>query len=373
MDASLALLNYLIIIVVVMLIYISVLYEKKMSLGTKYFIIFFSIIPLTLVATFRAIGTDTISYRIIFDSLDYFKISEFMDLFQTQLEPGFLLIVSIIKYLSLNVNFLLFTFFIVPVLLAISLIFKIEHKNLLLMYLFFLLFNLLKGPMDIIRHFFAAIIYLSSLYSLSKSKLIASYFKIFIASMFHYSSLIGLPIIAFLLKIKWSFRKYSTALIITLLLGYLLKDTLINRVNDWNLGNINATTFLYKIQGYIDVDFVGSNILLNIVLQTSFHMPLILNIVVAYWFFKVLTPNNNKFILVLHKAQIIGTIISLFIMSIGATVAGYRMDFFLGIGSFILVPYIINHYAGKKKIIVFTFFLVYLLSYNLLLILYFLR
>lgn len=362
----------MVIIFVIIFVLVFVPFEKKLKKDVKYFIFLFSLVVLTIVASFRVIGTDTGSYKNIFENQSIVNVFaySFTDLFRSGLEPGFILIISIVKSLSLNFNTLLFIFFIVPMIIVVKLIIEMRTKNIILIYGLFLLAYLLRGPMDIIRHFIAAAFYLSALYAISNKRVLAFYIKMGIATMFHYTSLLAF-FIRPLLKLKWNLKMYIISLVTVYLTGLLIKDTLVNRVLNWNINRQETMTIILKVQGYIDTDFLSTDTYINTLLNLIMFMPIILNILIAIWGQKILVNVKDNFFLVLLNAQIIGTILSLFLMAVGANIAGYRMDFFLSIGNFILISYIIEHYKGRAKNHVFLFFVISLVIYNIVLILYY--
>ena len=346
------------------------IFESKYNKNIKYLIVFISLVPLSIVASMRIIGTDTNNYKEIFanqEIINFFNYS-LTDIFSFNLEPGFLMIISFLKTLSLDYYVMFFLFFTIPTLLIIRVINKANIKNVLVVYLLFLLAYLLKGPMDIIRHFFAAALYLTSLLAISQGKKLWSYFIIAVASFFHYSSVISFFILI-LLKIKWGIKKYIFILISSFTLGLLLKDILLNRIG--SMSTVGQLTFVRKIQSYVDVRFSSDDMYVNILLNLITIMPIVMNILIAIYGLYFFSKVNNRLFKTLLNAQIMGTIITVFIMAIGATTAGYRMDFYLSIGNFILMYYIIIYSNKSKQKYIFLMFVYYLLVCNIVLVLHF--
>ncbi|WP_170140682.1 EpsG family protein [Oceanobacillus arenosus] len=360
--------NYLVIISIIILIALLVPFESHFNKYVKYSIVIVSLLPLSIIASIRSIGTDTTSYQRIFINQDIINFSQysFLELFSSRYEPGFLLIISILKSLSLDYRAMFFVFFLIPIFLIIYVVNKAEIKNILLIYTLFLLAYLLKGPMDIIRHFFAAALYLSALLAIAQRKKLRTLLNVGLASIFHYSSLVIFAILPFF-KIKWTTKRYLFFLIVAFLSGTLLKGALSNGIP---IFTDSEFAFIEKAQLYVSSEFSSENIIKDTLLNFMMIMPVVLNILIALFGLKLLMNVKDNFISILLKAQIMGTLISVFLMSTGSLIAGYRMDFLLSIGNFLLMYYIISYSKQRNQIYVFLLFIYYLIAYNIVLIIY---
>lgn len=364
--------NYLIVIFFFLVFFILSTLDKKISYELKKGIIFSSIMLLSVFASYRVIGNDTNSYRLIFEQQNIIQSSkEFIqNIFHYQIEPGFILLISFLKYFNFDYKVFLFLSALIPLLISYKIITKIEKEYLFTTFLLFLMLYLVRGPLDVIRQFFAAVIYLSALYSLSIKKEFNYYKKSILSTFFHYSSLVTLFLRPFL-KYTWNIKKYIFIYTIIFILGLTLKTFVVDFVNNLPINTLNR--IFLKLQNYIDSSYDIDSFLKGFLLYSRWFFPIVLNLAVIF----ILLYSNqiyqkNLLIKLLTNSQIYGSFIFIFLWNIGATIMARRLEFTLSIGSFLLLKEILTRQKGKNRYI-YIFIILYLLIYNLFEMLYFIQ
>lgn len=364
--------DYIIIAILFFVFLIFSLTEEKYTPTLKKLIVYISIIFISFFASQRTIGTDTNSYIDIYSRYiaTTLNIDFINNLFQHSLEPGFSLMISYLKLYGFSYQTFFFLSALIPLIMIAKVIFDIEKKYVLLTFFLFLLMHILYGTLDVIRQFFAATIYFSALYSLSKNNKITYLIKTLSALLFHYSSLIFI-LITPLLKIRWSIARFLWSSVITVFLGFSLKNSIVDYIMLLNIDSTNR--FLFKIQSYIDSAFDSTNFLDSLLMNLMLYLPKLFNfiiIILALLYFK--DTMKKKFNSLLLKAQILGTLIFLFLFTVGAETMAIRIELLLGLGSFILLKEMLVN-AKKEKMYKFLLILTYFLIYNLSIILYVVR
>ncbi|MGG1397347.1 EpsG family protein [Bacillus salipaludis] len=349
--------------------------DSKMKIKTKKRILFALIVVLTIFLGFRDIGLDLEPYRLMFNNLNVTSFKELIsiNLFSDKLEPFFVFLISMLKEFGLGFNWFLLISGGIPLLLIFRLIKEREEKEIFTVFLFFLLLQFFRGPVTIIRGFFAATIYLSALSSLSKNSNLKFWFKSIFSVFFHYSSIVILFIRPFL-SVKWTKSKYFISFAFVTIVGYLVKLLIMSlSIQDfltfnnpiiWKLGYY---LIYYNTQGY---QYTG--IVHRILLSIMSYFPLIFNVI-----FIILGLNKSKlidkdnFIRLLLNSQIIGSLVAVFFIVLNASTLGLRVNFLLSVGNFILMKDIIFIYYKNSKRMLFTFTVFSLIFYNFVIILYF--
>jgi len=364
--------NYLIVMFFFLVFFILSTLDKKISYKLKKGIILTSIMLLSFFASFRVIGNDTNSYKLIFEQQNIIHSSkEFIqNIFHYQIEPAFILMISFLKSLNFDYKVFLFISALIPLLIIYKVIIKIEKDYLFITFLLFLMLYLVRGPLDVIRQFFAAVIYLSALYSLSVKKEFNYYKKSILSTFFHYSSLITLFLRPFL-KYTWNIKKYILIYTIIFILGLTLKTFIIDFVYNLPINSLNR--IYLKLQNYIDNRYDIDSFLKGFLLYSRWFFPIVLNLaIILVLLYSNQIYQKNLFIKLLTNSQIYGSFIFIFLWNIGAPIMARRLEFTLSVGSFFILKEILAHQKGKNKYI-YIFIILYLLIYNLLEMLYFIQ
>jgi hypothetical protein len=367
--------NIIIVIFLISVLFIISFLDSKVDLKKKKVIVLTFTTILIVFLGFRSIGLDLEAYRSIFNYSRIVSIGELFSgkIFANQLEPFFLVLISFLKTYNLSFIWFLLISGGIPMLIIYNVIKKNEEKHMLVTFLFFLLLYYLKGPVDIIRHFFAASLYLSALYSLSQQKKIKFWSKNLFSVLIHYSNL-AVVFLRPLLKIKWNISKYITSMLLTFIFGYIAKY-LIGHLVHLNLsysGNIIIWKFIYYLTYYNAEGYVYLGSLHRILLFIMSYFPVVFNIVfILLALNKIELIKRNPFYNLLLNSQIIGSLIVILFLIINASTLGLRLNFLFSIGNFFLVKEIIFSYYDTKKKKLFAFTILSLVFYNFIIVLYF--
>lgn len=237
----LKIINILFAIVLMIVVFFISFLESRISNKNRKKILFIFVFIISIFLAFRDIGLDLEPYRNIFNIQKIMNLKELFELkfFSTQLEPFFIILISFLKKYRLNFNWFLFISGLIPLFIIFKIIIKSEKKYPILTFFLFLLILFFRGPVDIIRHFFAASIYLSAIWSLSNENKKMYWIKSIFSIFFHYSNIIILFIKPFL-NIKWNKIKFFISIFITFFMGIFSKILLINinNFNFWNTDNV---------------------------------------------------------------------------------------------------------------------------------------
>lgn len=365
---------FLIACFVLIFFFISFL-DSKLEVKTKKKLLILVIILITLFLGYRSIGLDLEQYRVIFESQEIILASEFFStkIFSGFLEPFFVVLISLFKRYGLSFNFFLLITGGIPLFIIYNVIRKKEDKYILVTFFFFFLLNFIRGPVDIIRHFFAASIYLSALYSLSERNKIKFWTKSIFSMMVHYSNVIIL-FIKPLLNIKWNTLRYIISSTLIALCGLFI-NFLLKNFYQYGIYNFE-NPIMWKADYYLNYYNVGayqySGLLHRILLLIMNYFPILFNIFYIFLALKKIKwVEKDTFYRLLLNSQIIGSLLAIFFMTLNAETLGYRLNFLLGIGSFLLVKELIFNYYKDKKLILFIFTVLSLVLYNFILVLYF--
>ncbi|MGJ9458087.1 EpsG family protein [Oceanobacillus sp. CF4.6] len=364
--------DYIIIIVLFFMFLILSLTEEKFSLPFKKVIIYISILFISLFASVRSIGMDTNSYIAIFEQhiVTTFNIDFLKNLFQHSLEPGFNLMISYLKLFGFTYKSFFFLSALIPLLIISKIIFNIEKKHVFLTFFLFLLMHVLYGPLDVIRQFFAATIFISALFSLSRGKKIVYFLKIFISIFFHYSSIVFF-VITPLLKLKWNMSRYVCIGVLTSLMGFLLKNYIVDYILLLEMDTANR--FFLKLQGYIDSAYNPTTFIDSLTLNSMLYLPKLFNVIIIIilliYYRHILRSEFNRLLL---NAQILSSLIFTFFYFLGAETIALRLELLLGIGSFILLKEMLV-FTKKDKIYKFMLMLLYFVIYTISIIIYMLK
>lgn len=364
--------NVLAFCFIVFLVFILAFYEKKFSLKFKKRMLLFLSILISVICSIRVIGLDLEPYRRIFQengiiTLDLYFLK---NMFSNRLEPFFAILISLIKQVGLDFKSFLFISAVIPMFVVTSLIIKKEKDIPIITFLFFLLLWLFRGPVDTIRHFFAAVVYLSAIYSLSEGAKVKFYLKSLFSILLHYSNVAVIFARPFL-KIKWSLMGYLITIVTVSLFAFLGKPLIIEY--------FSTTTFtkpiMWKLQYYLIYSqerYVYLNNVHEIMRLLMTYSIIVFNIsviIVALANRKVI--ETDMFYKLLLNSQIIGSILFFVFIAFDATTLGQRLNFLFTIGNFFIVKQLIFNKKIKHKLFPFVTIILFLCLYNFIVILYF--
>lgn len=349
--------------------------DSKINTKNKRSVLIFFTCVLTIFLGVRSIGLDLEPYRLLFNNQRSISISEIFanNLFSNKLEPFFVIIISTLKEFGLGFNWFLLIAGGIPLYIIYRVIKKVEDKHMLAVFMFFLLIHFFRGPVDIIRHFFAASIYLSALYSLSKKDNMKFWVKAIPSVLVHYSN-ITILFIRPILGVNWNNIKFVFSFILVMIFGFIAKYFIVNFsiedavfINNQIFWKAHYYLTYYNVHGY-QYSGIGHKILLSIIT----YFPLIFNITFIFLGLKnIKTIEKNEFSRLLLNSQIIGSLIAIFFIILNADTLGMRLNFLLSIGNFLLVKEIIFNCYRNGKIMLFSFTVLSLVFYNFIIILYF--
>lgn len=367
--------NIFIFILLVFLIILLSFYEKKFRKGLRETLFLFLFVFTVIFLTFRSIGLDLEPYRKLYETFQPIPLGSLIGdgLFSKEIEPVFSLMISTLKKLNMPFQSFLFLSSLIPMAIICYIILKKEQKHATMAFSIFLCIYFLKGPVDIVRHFFAATIYLSSLYSLSNYHIKTFWLKSFTSVLAHYSNL-AVIITSPLLKIKWDLNKYLVSGCIAVLFGLFSKYLISIQYFDWLLNSSNVFLWnigyyltYYNAEGYSYINTAHK--VLSILID---FFPIFLNLLISILsltIFKKIFEDNFYSLLV--KSLLVGSILSIFLITVGAQAFAVRLNFLYGIGNFLVITYMLNSVLVKAKTYYYSLTLFTLTVYNFLIILYF--
>src|SRR5699024_7521164 len=188
---------------------------------------------------------DLENYREIFNSTNLtLNYEYFINALEFRIEPIFMILISIIKGLGFGFKTFLFISLIIPMLIVYIVVIKTEENVPITTFAFFLFIYLFS--VDLVRHFLAAALYLSALYSLAHNQKVNYYFKSVISIFAHYSNVITILLRPFL-NIKWSTIKYVLTIVIVGLTGIMVKEIVFNFFSEQSFENV----ILIRFQNYL--------------------------------------------------------------------------------------------------------------------------
>jgi hypothetical protein len=325
----------------IFLISVSVV-QWRLSYGLKLLVFFFSLIFAQLLFTFRTIGLDLEPYRVIFNNFDKKEIN-IISSFGDGLEPGFQLIIVLLKMFDVGFIGFLFVSSVIP-LLVIGFVCS-RSRSPLIAFLMFSLILIFKG-FDVIRHFFSASIYLIALYFLSRDFKIRSFLIASTSVIFHYSSIVYLVVFPFL-RVAWSSRVFGLVILLSFFLGILFRYVFLD------LDIFSETSIGWKFNYYLDyLSYYKFNGPLHEslfwVINLSFYV-----FSLPFLFFVLLRRNRFKeerFFNVLVTSCIYGAVLCTFFIGAGAIVLGVRIHFGLSIGLFWVVAEYASYTSKRDSI-----------------------
>jgi hypothetical protein len=348
-----------IIMVYYIVAFFSLFYAKKL-MSQKNFFLSIWLFTISIFFALRSIGLDLEPYREIFN--EFRKDSLFSDglinIFTGRIEPAFALLMSALKSLGLGFEFFLLLSGLIPTLIIIRVI-SLEYKEqFFIVFSFFIFLYFLKGPVDTIRGFAAAAMYLYALSSLAKKQNFFFSLKALAALSLHYSSLIIFLVVPFL-KIKWDIKTYIIASFLFVFLGFtsseFIKSTDLSGFATWHPLTFKIVYYLtyYQTDGYQYLNEV--HFVFWWLLGLSFSVMIIFNSL------HLLLNNRDDwtpFMKIVFNSQIVGTLIYFLFMSFGAYTMGGRILFLLAIGSiFMFTKAVEKDGLLKDSIVIYMFFI----------------
>lgn len=356
--------------IIIVFLFLSFL-ENKFTYKMKKNLILLLVIITSIMCGIRVVGLDLEPYRDIFNRSNILGMTSesFQILLSSSIEPFFLILISTLKSMGLGFKTFLFISAFIPFFIVYKLITKKENILPFVTFLFLLLILLFRGPIDTIRSFFAAVLYLSSIYALSENKKMKFYGINLFSILVHYSNVATLLIRPFL-KIKWSIAKYIATLIIVFVIAFISKDLLINYISNKHFSNVVLFKFqhylLYYQESYVYLSELHKVLLF---LMTS-YVPIVAFGVNIFALQYRNTIAKDKFYHLLLNSQIIGSILLVIFVVFDASTIGLRLNFLFSIGCFFLMKELIFKYYKGKRLNLFVIIVVILGLYNLILLLY---
>lgn len=199
------------------------------------------------------IGFDYFNYYIL---LNQCKTLSFIDIlmFKSPVEPGFGLI---LKFISLITNDIILMYFILGLIILFTLmiyIYKYSNMPWISVYIF-VTFGFMFGSMNLVRQYFAAIVFLYSIKYIKNRNFIKFLLITLLAASIHKSALIVLPVF-FIARLDINWKTLSFYVSITLL-AYIFCDHIINFITQYIYTEYNLQTGeLRKFMGGMPWSFV---------------------------------------------------------------------------------------------------------------------
>jgi hypothetical protein len=339
--------------------FFSIFYAKKMN-SIKKILVFLWLFSFSVFFAFRSVGLDLEPYRELFNSFDSNSFLISGSLLYGRIELAFILLISFLKSHGLGFEFFLLISGLIPTLVIIRTLQLNMKENFLVSFSFFIFVYFLKGPADVIRAFASASLYLYALSSLAQGRNFAFFFKSLIAISLHYSALIAFLIYPFK-KFKWDLTSYLTVSMVLMLIGFGLSN-LINSVDlSEEYSSLHPIIFklIYYLTYYNKVGYQYLNdahFVFYWLKSLSFPLLVIFNTLHI-----LLLPRSNwsKFKILIFKSQVLGTLIFLFLVALGAYTFGERVLFLLAIGCFILIAEVVTTSGKPNRHLIIYFWLIF--------------
>jgi hypothetical protein len=298
------------------------------------------VISLTLLAGLRGphVTRDYTEYQYIFDSIySYLNEIKSGNIF-TFFEPGFILLVSMIRFFSeINYDIYVMLFFaLVSICLKLYIINKFSFNPFLTILLFFSHYFLLQ-EMTQIRAALSSAIFFVALIFYFKGKTIHYIGIVLFATLFHYSAILFLLLLLF--NAKNLNRYFYTALLLTSILLGFIKMPFFELINQ-----LNPELITGKLKGY---EYIAKHALKEEI--NTFNIIYLLNIVVILYLIwlvpKQLMKNDIKLMFFIKC-----NIFSLFLLSIlnGVPAIAFRISEIFGITSIFVFSSLIAYLPFKK-------------------------
>ncbi|MGV8125922.1 MAG: EpsG family protein [Methanothrix sp.] len=319
----------------------------------RYWMAFFLILILVPFAGFREIdlGRDTLVYATTIQSIDF---SSFSNLDFSDKEPFFYLIVFLSHYLfgdAVRGTFLIYAF--LGVTLKITGIYKLSQIPILSAILYICYYYPIH-ELTMIRIGVASAIFLHAIPDIVNKNLKIYLIKIILATLFHYSVLIALPLYFLHNRInsKWI---YVILPVLGILSSAIFSDLLINKIiNDLNIFNLIPAIFSQKLLFYLNLLHKG------VFTEFNFFSPFYLSWIIIYYFCLMhLSYFKSIYDIVLIKS--LGMALFIFYFFSFLPVLSYRLSEICGITTMILLPSIVCIFKKDNKILIIYLVFIYAL------------
>ena len=316
--------------------------------------------------TFRSLGLDIIYYQEMYDKQAALDWGVFFSqkILGAEVEPGFILIMVILKAFNLPFEVFLLVSVAIPFYIILFLAVKSSKHVVLVVSMFFLLFT--AKFMDAIRAGLAASLFLLCLYQYSRGKYLISFFVYIISILFHYSNAAAFFAFPFFF-IRWDAAKIIAASILSALIGFLVKNYLIIDFQD------SEYAILWKLSYYINSDFYK---FVNITHAFFWYLLGYIHVLGSTVLIFYISLNGgvtflSRFDRLAFGSMIVGLLVCIFFAFLGAEIIGLRLHFFFGLSSIFLIPkYLTNKDNGSINKIKYTYVYNSLLFYNAIYIVY---
>ena len=368
--------DVLFVLSILLLSFLLCFLEKRVSKSSKKKIMLTIAMLIAVFLPLRSIGLDLEGHRYYFGNSGIVALNAdfFRNLLRDGMEPTFRILVSFLKKNGLGFEVFLFTYGVIPLYLIYRVISQQEEEMPLTTFFFFMEIHLFRGPIDVIRHFFAAAMYLSALHSLSVPDRKGFWLKSILSFLIHYSNIAVILTYPFL-KLKWTFNKYVTALVTVGVMSYVGKMAIF-KVADFLIAN-SSSLFVHRFSYYLysynaagHYQYYGLPHRLMLTFMSYYMVAFNIFLVLAVLQKKEIIKNNNFYRLLLN-AQVMGSLIAMSLIILNAETAGLRFQFLFSIGNFFLLKEIIFNGTGVNRQYKFLMATFSLLVFNLVVVLYF--
>jgi EpsG family len=322
-----------------LVLYISIAFESKNERSKRKLMLLCSVL-VVIFLWWRDIGLDLEPYRLMYENYESANSYQILDLIAARIEPVNSLLIQALKSYGFGFSAYILVVSFIPIALITYVILKTDDRPVLALY-FFLIVGIYP-LMDAIRHFFAAAIYLFAMYWLARKSEFKYYCAAFISFITHYSNIIAL-FIKSLLEKKWSVWGYIISSILILTIPIMLRTAISSVLGQYF--EDSEFSILFKLNYYInnidDYEYLNSihSFLLNFKLYIYISIFWMLNLYILSSDY--LRSSLNKFEGILLGSQILGSIIALFLLGLGAGDFAFRLCFLMSIGSYALVKRVV--------------------------------
>lgn len=242
--------------------------EMSLKINHRKLLCFVCLFPAFFLTAFRdvSVGNDTITYFRAFDYVAHFE--NVLDAIRfSRMEPGYILLNYVFSHA--NLSFYCMQFWISLFIYAALFFFLLRYsKNIGLSCFVFLTLRFMLGPMVVVRMWIALSILLFAFFLLEKNKKILFSICVIIASQFHLSALIFLPLLL-VLNVKLNKKNIFTLIILSLII-FGLDKTFFSYL----------TQFINSYQGYLDGKYF--DIQGNVAIYIQFSIDLVLSLFVLF-------------------------------------------------------------------------------------------
>jgi hypothetical protein len=295
-------------------------------------IVVLAIILLTLFAGTRNYGVEP-DYGIYIDSFSYCTSFQFEFIDFVLIEPFTFLIPFIAKTLTGNAYFIEFSIFVFALVgVSLKIVACSRHNYFFLSVILYCSYMFFYQEMITIRAGVACGLFLLAIDDLVYKRDKAYFLKIFIALLFHYSSIIYF-VIWILVRLKISIR-YFYGLLISSFLVVLLKINLVTL--------LRLDVIFPKVKIYLDILEIEGGEDVNVF---SFRVLIALGLFILFAIKFELLDTNPSF-LVLFKIHIL-SLCFFFALSTTANVFSLRLYDMLSVAQILVFPYVVNVFKEK--------------------------